>query len=324
MNNSLNKQVRDSGSVIGSLTESEANFELNMIQKLIYFFRLLKAMTSLERNPAKVESLLSLSISLRKLGAFKQLNKILDKSPESKDLIKFRKMLNPTSVEILQGYPKGSLGREFADFMVLNKLDVDFYPRISVKADEQYVLMRLKQIHPILMVVGGFEANQIGELGIQAFIMAQLASPISMILIGRKLLSLPFRKQESLFASLNSVVRGWILGRESKLCFAVDWDAQWHVSLRQIRRTLGLEVSLDQILDSGPDNIVPDSSLQLELESVASADFTAAETAPISASQPAAPAPAATPNATELTATEQHRSDLKLGIRKELRDLEFH
>jgi ubiquinone biosynthesis protein COQ4 len=118
-------------------------------------------------------------------------------------------------------------------------LDPNFYPALEARSDANYVVLRMRQMHDIIHVVTGFDTSEEGELGVQGFLFAQIASPLSMILVGAAALSLPFHKQEKWVRYMNNVTRGWLLGRSAKLCFAEDWELLWDLPLTEVRRRLG-------------------------------------------------------------------------------------
>jgi ubiquinone biosynthesis protein Coq4 len=210
-----------------------------VIGKLILYARLARALLRISKNPDDVAQFFICSDLLAKLGAFGQMEAILRASPGSARAIRERTLLSPIDLEAFARKPEGSLARAFAEFMTRYNLDPNFYPSLEVRSDPNYVVLRMRQMHDIIHVVTGFDTSEEGELGVQGFLFAQIASPLSMILVGSAALSLPFHKQEKWVRYMNNVTRGWLLGRSAELCFAQDWDLLWDLPLTEVRRRLG-------------------------------------------------------------------------------------
>ena len=213
------------------------------MKKVFALLRLVRALIQINKNPKNVDNFFVVSSCLQILGAHKQMEQFLQQDSASLQLIESRKTLNKMNLENLNQLPSGSLGQVFAHHMLAHKLDPDFYPALAVKSDQHFVILRMRQTHDLLHVLTGFDVSESGELGIQGFMLAQLASPLSMMLIGGSLLALPFKHQERFLSYMESVFRGWKMGREAKPVFAFDWDANWSTPIEDIRKTLSIQLA---------------------------------------------------------------------------------
>lgn len=73
--------------------------------------------------------------------------------------------------EGLDGYPEGSFGRAFADFMRRNRLDpLNLSDRSRPLFDRYPVSIRYVRVHDMFHVLLGFETDMVGELGVYAFV----------------------------------------------------------------------------------------------------------------------------------------------------------
>ncbi len=60
------------------------------------------------------------------------------------------------------------LGHAFAHHIIDHGFDPDYYRKIDIKNDVDYVLMRMRQTHDIWHVVTGIGTDPVGELGLKA------------------------------------------------------------------------------------------------------------------------------------------------------------
>ena len=68
--------------------------------------------------------------------------------------------------------------------------DPHFYKKVPVVDDISYMKMLWRTTHDNYHVVTGFETNVVGELGLQAFVLAQTPTPISIMLVSFGMVSI--------------------------------------------------------------------------------------------------------------------------------------
>jgi ubiquinone biosynthesis protein Coq4 len=155
--------------------------------------------------------------------------------------------------EELIKHPPGSLGHEFGAAMIAGNFDPEFYRDYygqgpyHVDNDEQYLRFRIRQLHDLVHVLTGFDANEIpGELGMQAFNAAQTLRPFSIALVGFGLLRIVLNPRE-LSLTLHQIAKGFALGYAADQLVAHRYEEAWGKPLVQWRRELGLlsETQLD-------------------------------------------------------------------------------
>ena len=140
----------------------------------------------------------------------------------------------------LAALPEGTFGRAVADFLRQNELDPRAIPTLESPDDGAYVDAHLYETHDVWHVATGFEADIAGELGLQAFYLAQLGGKLPPILLGGGLLHGAMRDPGDLERRMESVTRGWNLGRRAHALFGVRWDRLWTKPLAEVRAELGL------------------------------------------------------------------------------------
>ena len=139
----------------------------------------------------------------------------------------------------LAALPEGTLGRAFADFMNENKLDPSSLPNRPANTEGEFVRAHLPETHDIWHVVTGFSPDAVGELGLQAFYMAQLPTPLSPALIALALLKTMGTEEERIKV-MDTIGRGWALGRQARPLFGVRWGELWERPLDEVRRELAI------------------------------------------------------------------------------------
>lgn len=138
--------------------------------------------------------------------------------------------------------PEGSLGREYGAMMSRLGLDYSVFPKARVCDDVTYYLARGRETHDVWHVVTGFGTDVPGELGLQAFQLAQLEVPISKVLVGLGILRTVLYP-ELLDPVVDAVARGWRMGKRSAPLIAQRWEDAWDRPLATWRQALGLDAA---------------------------------------------------------------------------------
>jgi ubiquinone biosynthesis protein Coq4 len=142
----------------------------------------------------------------------------------------------------LRKNPEGSLGREFALHMERNGLDPAAIPVPEIGRNElRYVKAHLRETHDVWHVVTGMGTDVAGEIGLQAFYLAQLPSRLSAMLLAMGFLHVASVNPEARDAIMSEVMRGWAIGKRAKTFFGVDWKAMWAMPLTEVRSLLQVD-----------------------------------------------------------------------------------
>jgi ubiquinone biosynthesis protein COQ4 len=138
--------------------------------------------------------------------------------------------------------PEGTLGRAFADHLRVNGFDPSDFPALPVGTQHEFVSAHLYDTHDIWHVVTGFGTDVAGELGLQAFYLAQFPSKLGVTLLAAGMLNTlgpqGFDDREH---RMEEVVRGWLLGRASRSLFGAPWDELWALPLAEVRARYGID-----------------------------------------------------------------------------------
>jgi ubiquinone biosynthesis protein Coq4 len=145
--------------------------------------------------------------------------------------------------------PEGTLGRAYADFMIANRLDPEDMPTLVAFDEVRYVQAHLVETHHLWHVVTGFGTDVAGELGLQAFYLAQIPGRLPSAMLAAGFLNMLVHSFEDRDRRMRAIVRGWLLGKRSRPLFGVRWDDHLERPLDEVRRSLGLELdAVDAVL----------------------------------------------------------------------------
>lgn len=204
------------------------------------------------RRPVSRQTFAALSEALVRFRSNADSVKFMLQDPRVAALCRDRYQGEVYKPEELVKYPPGSLGHEFGAAMLAGNFDPEFYRDYygqgpyQFETDEQYLRFRIRQLHDLVHVLTGFDANEIpGELGMQAFNAAQTLRPFSIALVGFGLLRIVYNPRD-LQLTLHQIAKGFALGYAADQLVAHRYEEAWDKPLAQWRRELGL-VSEEQV-----------------------------------------------------------------------------
>ena len=150
------------------------------------------------------------------------------------------------NIEELHQLPKNTLGYMYADHLISNNLKM--LETGEVNNDYQFLGYHITETHDIWHVVTGFGTNILGEIQLEAFSAAQLyASRFWVALLAKNLLKSVVFDIEISNQYLDAITQGWLMGKQAKLLFCIEWNTLWDTPLIDIRSSL---------------NIIPQATLQ--------------------------------------------------------------
>lgn len=132
--------------------------------------------------------------------------------------------------------PEGSFGRAYFRHLTENNLRQDFYKSPPLKRPIDYVSLRLYHTHDLWHVLLGFDVSPAGELGVQAFTLAQLGTPISSLLIAGGMLNVLKNAPEQSTSLFETLVRAFERGRHSGFLLGLRLERMLDEPLESVRR----------------------------------------------------------------------------------------
>ena len=124
----------------------------------------------------------------------------------------------------LRALPEGSLGRAFAAFLDQRGLDPAglYHSDDSGTADHERFKLHMERSHDLWHTVLGFDTDVAGELGLQAFMIAQLQSPLGHLLLSAGLLNGMLFEHVDGDRRMEAITRGWRLGQATRPLVGAD------------------------------------------------------------------------------------------------------
>jgi len=201
----------------------------------------LYSLVQLVRDPNRLGQVFEMADALAEPAALEEMvrkiaseNPVIDRALDERhrfeiDLAQLRKL------------PEGTLGRVFADSMTAAGLDPGALPDLPSHDRTSFLRAHLYETHDVWHTVTGFGMDRWGEIGLQAFYLAQIGGGLSTLLLAVGFLRVSLFEIEQGRNLMDGVVKGYEMGKRATPFFGVHWDDLWAVPLDEVRRRLGVE-----------------------------------------------------------------------------------
>ena len=202
-----------------------------------------KAMASfirLSKVPNDFNALYDLDEVLRKTELSDISCEHLRSQPEVAQLIDERYQAPIPSIADLLSYPENSLAYAFGSHLKANNFELEFYRQREFQDDISYITLRRSRTHDIHHIITGFNTDLAGEVGLQAFELAQMRSPLAVAVISSALVH-TFNNSAELGQVMALIQQGWNMGLKAKCLFAQRWEENWAKPLDEWRQELEVE-----------------------------------------------------------------------------------
>ncbi len=218
----------------------------------LQYAKALRSFVRLVRDPTRLEEVFVLAESVETEEAAARVAEVFQKDPRSARVLRERPRLGEVDLSRLAKLPEGTLGRVFADAMIRMNLDPkDILVPEVVESDFDYVRAHLRETHDVWHPVTGLETDVAGELGLQAFYLAQFQAPLSALLLMVGFANTLFYGMEDRDRRMREIARGWLIGKRAEPFFGVRWSEMWEMPLDEVRRTLRVDPDLASELIDG-------------------------------------------------------------------------
>lgn len=209
------------------------------------YFRILFGLIQMARKPSDYSRVERFREVLRRYGYFSPGLKKVNELSESRALMKAQPLINWNALEFknFKNFPPETLGYQMATFLEKAQLSPLDYSRDSLLSDEEFLIRRVVQTHDIWHVVLGYPTDELGEIGINSFMLAQIGWPPAGFYLGGYLLRQMLKAPENVAHVVQVIAEGWKRGNSTKPLFSVYWETQLHRPLAEIRNELGVTLN---------------------------------------------------------------------------------
>lgn len=210
--------------------------------------RVLRSFWLLSQDPNRLEQVFAIADRGENPAILREIAAFVSKDPQGARALRECPRVGELDLQKLKTLPEGTLGREFADHMIANGLDPKAIPVPEIEPGElRYIKAHLRETHDVWHVVTGFHTDVAGEIGLQAFYLAQLPSRLSAILISMAFLHLATKNIGPRDVLMGEIMRGWALGKRAKMFFGFDWAKHWSTPLADVRRMLDVDTGIHEV-----------------------------------------------------------------------------
>lgn len=168
-------------------------------------------------------------------------------NPMAQQMLEDRYLSPSPDVPYLSQLKDGTLGREFARYLVDNGLDANllresaFIDAHRKRGDDiGYLAERGFQLHDLFHVLTGYDTTPLGEVRVVSFTVAQVPAPYPAMIIASRPLQMVLYKPQLLPPVMDAITEGWALGRKAKSLIGVHWEEFWEHPLEDLQREYGL------------------------------------------------------------------------------------
>lgn len=202
--------------------------------------RALYAFATIVRDPNQLGKVFDLRESLEDKNTISRIVTFFEEDDGCRQALADRPRLGALDLDALAACPEGSLGHAFARHMREAGLDPAAIPHLESPSSQKYVTAHLYETHDIWHAVTGFGTDVAGELGLQAFYLAQFPAFLAAAILSAGLLNAMLFGIHERERRMEAIARGWELGRRARPLFGVRWAERWGEDLVTLRASLGL------------------------------------------------------------------------------------
>ena len=215
---------------------------LNLAQRL-QSLRMVAGLGAFLKNPDSLDSVFKLSTSLENSPLSTQMLRHLLQRPAMAGLVTENWRPPTLDLDALEQLPEGTLGHGYAYQMrTLGFTPLQQLHPTPTNTPREYVIARMRETHDIVHVLTGFGVDQVSELGLQGFNLAQTRSPLAVMLIFGGLL-VALQQDEPLEPLLSALSRGFEMGLRADCVIAHKLEEGWDRPLRAWQQELGLPLT---------------------------------------------------------------------------------
>ena len=159
------------------------------------------------------------------------------------DAVESKTRLGALDLDQLARLPEGTLGHTFATHCRAAGIDPNLVD-VPVASEGDYVMAHLFETHDIWHVVTGWGNDELGEVGLGGFYLAQLELPLIALMLALILVNTVTRAPGTLRERMDALVAGYTMGKRAAPLFGVPWEQRWSEPVDSLRASMGIESSV--------------------------------------------------------------------------------
>lgn len=208
----------------------------------LHLFPTLKGVIGMLRNPEHTESVFDIEDGLRDLRAYQLAEEYAKSDPEVASIVRERYLMDPPDMDRLGQLDEVSLGKAFWRHIEDHGFDPDYYRKIDVHTDLDYILMRVRQTHDLWHVMNGIGPSRLGEIAIKSFELAQLRRPMAGVIAAGAVIRYMMEDPDQLGDVLEVISYAYRKGRACSPLLAEKFELHWERPLEEWRAAVGLDI----------------------------------------------------------------------------------
>ena len=210
----------------------------------VHYLTTLRGVIGMLRNPEGTESVFDIEDGLKDTRAADGVVARVSRAPEVAEMMRTRYLAEPVDIDALEQLPEGTLGHGFARHILDHGFDPDYYRKIEVESDLDWVMMRMRQTHDIWHVVLGIDTSRLGEIAVKAFELSQTWRPLAAVITCGGMMRYLMKEPEQLGDAMAHISHGYQLGRLAEPFLAQKWEEAWDKPLVEWRAALNLPAEI--------------------------------------------------------------------------------
>lgn len=204
------------------------------------YLNLVKGSVGIMINPENTDTVFDIEDGLRKSESTRELLRFTAQDSGVMSMIQERYLRPVPDTQKLRMLPVGTLGKAYVEHLDTHGFDPNYYRKIDVQDDTDYIMMRIRQTHDIWHVVTGFDTHPLGEIAIKGVELSQTHRPMAAAICAGGIFRYMLKQPEEFGACIESIAAGYHLGLRAKSLLAMKWEEMWDRQLDELRSSLDL------------------------------------------------------------------------------------
>lgn len=148
--------------------------------------------------------------------------------------------LDSLDLSYLKDFSEDTLGYQYANFLIRKNLEIAFYPTLKIRNLLSFIKHQFTTGHDILHVVCGYNTSLTDEAALQAFMLAQVQSPLALVTLGSIMIHIATKIPQDIKATMDLIVFAYKQGQVATNLLGVNWHLLFSQPLEEVRKQLNI------------------------------------------------------------------------------------